>query len=344
MRMERETAIGPANGVRALWPIYHREIPIFLREFAAAPSVERLREVGMNCGCEYTQFPQFAKIGSYSRFDHSMGTALIIWHFTGDEKQALAGLFHDIATPVFAHVVDFLNGDHLRQESTESGTAERIAGDRRLCDLLKAHGLAVEQVADYHIYPIADNAPPALSADRLEYTLGNLLNYGFAGREEIAAFYKNLTVGQDEAGRPELAFRTPETASAFAMAALRNSRVYVADEDRFAMQALADLLRLALERGVLTHRDLWETEPAVIEKLNADPVCGDAWRRFRSYSCVLRSEERPPNGCWIRVNAKKRWIDPLVPGLGRVSRWDAGVRREMEAFQTLDFSLWLSGT
>ena len=136
MRMERETAIGPANGVRALWPIYHREIPIFLREFAAAPSVERLREVGMNCGCEYTQFPQFAKIGSYSRFDHSMGTALIIWHFTGDEKQALAGLFHDIATPVFAHVVDFLNGDHLRQESTESGTAERIAGDRRLCDLL----------------------------------------------------------------------------------------------------------------------------------------------------------------------------------------------------------------
>ena len=344
MRMERETAIGPANGVRALWPIYHREIPIFLREFAAAPSVERLREVGMNCGCEYTQFPQFAKIGSYSRFDHSMGTALIIWHFTGDEKQALAGLFHDIATPVFAHVVDFLNGDHLRQESTESGTAERIAGDRRLCDLLKAHGLAVEQVADYHIYPIADNAPPALSADRLEYTLGNLLNYGFAGREEIAAFYKNLTVGQDEAGRPELAFRTPETASAFAMAALRNSRVYVADEDRFAMQALADLLRLALERGVLTHRDLWETEPAVIEKLNADPVCGDAWRRFRSYSCVLRSEERPPNGCWVRVNAKKRWIDPLVPGLGRVSRWDAGVRREMEAFQGLDFSQWLSGT
>ena len=344
MRMERETAIGPANGVRALWPIYHREIPIFLREFAAAPSVERLREVGMNCGCEYTQFPQFAKIGSYSRFDHSMGTALIIWHFTGDEKQALAGLFHDIATPVFAHVVDFLNGDHLRQESTESGTAERIAGDRRLCDLLKAHGLAVEQVADYHIYPIADNAPPALSADRLEYTLGNLLNYGFAGRGEIAVFYEDLTMGRDETGRPELVFRTPETASAFAMAALRNSRVYVADEDRLAMQALADLLRLALERGVLTHRDPWGTEPAVIEKLNADPVCGDAWRRFRSYSCVLRSEERPPNGCWIRVNAKKRWIDPLVPGLGRVSRWDAGVRREMEAFQGLDFSQWLSGT
>ena len=344
MRAEREVNAEPADGVRTLWTIYHKEIPPFLREFAAAPSVARLREVGMNCGCEYTQFPRFAKIGPYSRFDHSVGTALILWHFTGDEKQALAGLFHDIATPVFAHVVDFLNGDHLRQESTESGTAERIAGDRRLYNLLNAHGLTVEQVADYHIYPIADNDAPALSADRLEYTLGNLLNYGFAGRGEIAVFYEDLTMGRDETGRPELVFRTPETASAFAMAALRNSRVYVADEDRFAMQALADLLRLALERGAISRGDLWGTEPAVIEKLNADPVCGDAWRRFRSYSCVLRSEERPPNGCWVRVNAKKRWIDPLVPGLGRMSRWDTGVRREMEAFQGLDFSQWLSGT
>ena len=110
------------------------------------------------------------------------------------------------------------------------------------------------------------------------------------------------------------------------------------------MQALADLLRLALERGALSRGDLWETEPAVIAKLKADPVCAAGWKRFCSYSHILRRMQRPENGYWVRINAKKRWIDPSVPGLGRVSRWDAGVRREMEAFQTLDFSLWLSGT
>ncbi|WP_298021635.1 HD domain-containing protein [uncultured Dysosmobacter sp.] len=324
-----------------LWKLYHREIPPFLQEFSAAPPMARLKAVGMNCGCEYTHFPRFAGIGPYSRYDHSLGVALIVWHFTGDRKQALAGLFHDIGTPVFAHVVDFLNGDHLRQESTEAGTAERITDSPELCALLERYGLTVEQTADYHQYPIADNPSPALSADRLEYTLGNALNYGFADMEQLRGFYEDLTVGEDEAGRPELVFSTPETAAAFTRTALRNARVYVADEDRFAMQSLADLLRLALDRGVLRREELWGTEGPVIQKLAADPVCGPAWRRFCGWSRILRSAECPGDG-WLQVDAKKRWIDPLVRGMGRVSQWDMEVRKQLEWFWDLDFSQWLS--
>ncbi len=174
--------------METLWTLYHPEIPLFLEKFSCMSSVMRLRDVGMNCGCEYTAFPRFAEIGRYSRYEHSLGVALIVWHFTGRQDQALAGLFHDLATPVFAHVVDFLNGDHLHQESTEAGTRECIAGSPELMKGLGELGLTVDQVADYHQYPIADNAAPALSADRLEYTLGNLLNYGFADQETVSAF------------------------------------------------------------------------------------------------------------------------------------------------------------
>lgn len=326
-----------------LWSIYHNEIPPFLREFSAAPPMARLKDVGMNCGCEYTRFPRFRDIAPYSRYDHSLGVALIVWHFTGDMKQALAGLFHDIDTPVFAHVVDFLNGDHLRQESTEAGTAACIAASPELCGLLKRYGLAVEQVADYHQYPVADNPSPALSADRLEYTLGNALNYGFADIGQIRCFYEDLTVGEDEAGHPELVFRTPEIAAAFTRAALQNSHVYVADEDRFAMQTLADVLKLALERGTLRRDELWSTEVPVIQKLSADPVCGPAWQRFRGYSRILQSAERPKEGDWMRINAKKRWIDPLAQKMGRVSRWNTELREEIERFWSLEFSYWLQG-
>ena len=324
-----------------LWTLYHAEIPDFLRGFAATPPMERLKQVGMNCGCEYTRFPRFAEIGPYSRYDHSMGVALIVWHFTGSREQALAGLFHDVTTPVFAHVVDFLNGDHLRQESTEAGVAECIATSPEVMTLLEKYRIAPGDISDYHSYPIADNDATALSADRLEYTLGNLLNYGFADFESVEAMYRDLTVGWDERGQPELVFRTPELAAAFAKGALRNSQVYVADEDRFSMQSLADLLGLALERGTVTRRDLWTTEPAVIGKLERDPVCGPLWRRFRSYSRILRSPERPEAGEWVRVNAKKRYIDPLASGRGRASQWDAGFCRELEGFQRLDFSSWL---
>ena len=86
--------------------IYHEEIPDFLLDYLRLPILERLKQVGMNCGCEYTSFPQFKILKPYSRYDHSLGVALIVWHFTRDKAQTVAGLLHDIATPVFAHVVD----------------------------------------------------------------------------------------------------------------------------------------------------------------------------------------------------------------------------------------------
>ena len=323
------------------WSLYHPEIPEFLRRLAETPPMARLRQVGMNCGCEYTSFPRFAGWVPYSRFDHSVGVGLIVWHFTGDLRQSAAGLLHDAATPAFAHVVDFLHGDHLHQESTEARTAELIETSPELQALLKEYGLTTEDVADYHRYPIADNDSPQLSADRLEYTLGDLRCYGFAGADALRVFYEDLTVWRDESGRPELAFRTRETACAFTQASLQTARVYVADEDRFAMQALADLLRDAVNRQVLTEDDLYRTESFVIQKLEADPASARQWRRFRRFCRVERSAERPENGLWFRIPAKLRYIDPLVEGLGRVSRLDAGVRQAQEAFLATDFACWI---
>ena len=325
--------------MKQLLRIYHPEIPEFLREFAQTPPMERLKNIGMNCGCEYTQFPRFAEIGPYSRYDHSLGVALIVWHFTGDRAQAVAGLFHDVTTPVFAHVVDFLNGDHLHQESTEAGVAACLEASPEVMALLRRHELTVEQVCDYHRYPIADNDSPALSADRLEYTMGNLLNYGFADLETICGFYNDLTVGEDERGQSELVFRTAETAAVFTSSALKNAHVYVADEDRFAMQTLANLLWFALEQDVLERADLHTTEPPVIRKLEGDAACRVLWQKFCGYSKILRSGEAAEGR--LQINAKKRWIDPISQGRSRVSQWDATVSREMRAFCALDFSCWL---
>ena len=329
--------------MRENWPIYHPEIPDFLRRLAAAPAVERLGQVGMNCGCEYTSFPRFAGWPPYSRLDHSMGVALIAWHFTEDVRQSTAGLLHDAATPAFAHVVDFLYGDHLHQESTEARTAEVIGRSPELQALLRSYGLSTGEVADSHQFPIVDNPSPRLSADRLEYTLGNLRCYGLAGDTAIRTFYQDLTLWRGEDGQPELAFRSLETACAFTEAALATGRVYVADEDRFAMQALADLLRTALNRGVLTGDDLYGTEPQVIRKLKADTVCAAQWRRFRGYRRLLRRADQPEKPGWVQVPAKLRCIDPLVLDQGRVSRLCPRLAQALTAFRQTDFTCYLRG-
>ncbi len=310
--------------------LYHGGLPGFLAPFLAAPELRRLADVGMNCGCEYTAFPMFRGLPPYSRLDHSLGAALIVWHFTADRAQTLAALFHDIATPPFAHAVDFLRGDHLRQEATEEGTEELLRSSRTIGVLLEALGLTVEDVADYHRYPVADNDTPRLSADRLEYTMGNLLGFGFCTRAELGEMYRRLTVTEAPDGAPELAFTDPAAALAFGRGALRCSRVYVSDEDRWAMQALAELLGFAMRRGVLTEADLRGTEPAVIARLTGDAATRRHWQAYRVMHEMVY--EDVPAGAGRVIPAKKRYIDPLITGAGRLSDHSAEFRREMEAF------------
>ena len=65
--------------------------------------------------------------GEYiSRFDHSLDVALITWKYTKDKTATIAGLIHDIATPSFAHVIDYMNKDYANQESTEEYTEKIV--------------------------------------------------------------------------------------------------------------------------------------------------------------------------------------------------------------------------
>ena len=320
---------------------YHHEIPAFLRECARTPAVLRLRDVGMNCGCEYTSFPRFRGLEPYSRFDHSLGVALIIWHFTADPAQAVAGLLHDIATPVFAHVVDFMRGDYLKQEATEVGTADMIAASAELQADLKKYGLCSGAVSDYHRYPIADNDSPGLSADRLEYTMGNSINYGFCTAERAEAWYRDLVVGTNETGQPELTFQTAETAEDFALTALRCSEVYVSDEDRYSMQMLAELLRDAVSRGVITENDLYTTEPQIISRLLSDKAMAVGWSNFCAYREILRREQPGTEENWRKISAKKRYIDPLVLHQGRVSTVSPVFAAKLCTFLRQNQASWL---
>lgn len=323
--------------------IYHDNVPALIRACMETPCMQRLRHVGMNCGCEYTSFPRFAGLEPYSRFDHSVGVALIVWHFTHDEKQAVAGLLHDVASPVFAHVVDFLKGDYLVQESTEDGTRAIIGDDEALQRVLSAHGLVTDDVCDYHIYPIADNDSPKLSADRLEYTLGNLLNYRIRTPEEVKAYYADLSVGTNEEGAPELVFSDARKAEDFAFASLACSRIYVSDEDRYAMQMLSELLKDAIGLGVLTEADLSTTEPEVIAKLLQNERTAAAWNRCRAYHAMRRAQAPEGEGQWRRIAAKKRYIDPLIAGVGRVSAHSAVFRTEKDAFLSDPQDVWIAG-
>ena len=324
-----------------LWQTYHPTIPDFISHMASAPAMQRLKDIGMNCGCEYTSFPIFHAIERYSRFDHSIGVALIVWHFTQDVRQTVAALLHDIATPVFAHVIDFMNGDHERQESTESRTTEFIDSSVELQDCLVSAGLTTADVDDYHRFPIADNDTPRLSADRLEYTMGNIVNYGIGPREDIARWYSDLVVGQNEEGVDELMFSHLDVALEFGMATLKTSEIYVADQDRYAMQMLARLVRKHVGRGILTLDDLHTGESLVIQRLMDDEEARRDWLRYRSLHTM--SPVGLPYSAPLAVPAKKRHIDPYVIGSGRLTTLSKPFKRSLGQFLSQSFDHEICG-
>jgi len=325
--------------------MFGTETPVLLEQLANSPEMQRLSDIGMHCGCEYTGCRIYKQARSpYTRLMHSAGVSEIVWHYTSDIRQAIAGLLHDIATPVFAHTIDFMNNDHMTQESTEKKTAALIRNSESIMELIGKNNIKIEDIVDYHRYPIADNDMPMLSADRLEYTLGNGYLLYHAEADHIKEICADLAVAKNEHGAPELCFRSIGMAKSFMEIAMRNSRLYVSDEDRFSMQYLADIVRSAIRSGVLTDEDLYTTERDVIGKLKAHPASLEAWNEYKGISAVSVSDVELVDRYGLKVFAKKRYIDPLVlsgDGTRRISEIDAVVNSEIESFLCLDFDKWL---
>ena len=132
--------------VKKYHQILEPDFPEFLNKYIQLPLLQRLSGIGLLCGSDWTKL--FNNRFYYSRLDHSIGVALITWHFTHNKAQTIAGLLHDISTPVFSHVSDFRKGDALTQTATEEPTQALIRGDRELLKLLEEDGLTVAQVED----------------------------------------------------------------------------------------------------------------------------------------------------------------------------------------------------
>jgi len=325
--------------------IYTNHTPGLLEELALTPAMQRLDDISMHCGCDRAGFAIYRNAAvPYSRLTHSIGVAKIVWNFTRDIKQAVAGLFHDIATPVFAHSIDFLNGDYMEQESTEDDTAAFILGSEEIMRILAKHKIKVEEVSDYHLYPIADNETPMLSADRLEYTLGDGYFLHHLSIKQISDMYQDLVIVKNEIGMDELCFSSLEQARRFMKLCLRNSYLFVSDEDRFSMQYMADLVRYALEEGVIGMADLGTTESAVIAKIEQNPGTLERWRQYGRISAVLYGGEQRMDRYCVNIAAKKRYINPLVctkSGCARISEIDKEISGQIRDFLDLDLDKWI---
>ena len=108
--------------IKQYFKILEPQFPEWLHDYINTEELLKQKYISVTCGTIYSDL--FESEFFYSSLDHSVAVALIVWHFTHNKKQTLAGLLHDIATPSFKHCIDFMNGDSEIQESTEEKTSQ----------------------------------------------------------------------------------------------------------------------------------------------------------------------------------------------------------------------------
>ena len=333
------------NRVKEYFNILENDYPEWLNDYINTDALLKQQYISVTCGTIYSNL--FESDFFYSSLDHAIAVALIIWHFTHDKKQTLSGLFHDIATPVFKHSVDFLNGDYMTQESTEDLTTTIITNSKEIMSLLERDNIKIEEVEDYHLYPIADNDTPQLSSDRLEYSLSNaLFTYNLAQADEIKEIYDDLEVQKNEEGIDEISFRTKKLARKFVKLTSRLSVIYREDRTRYSMQLLADIIKKLNEDNLLTLEDLYSLKESEVIEIIENHKYKDIFNIWKKAKKVKTSTDEPKDVYYVHHGAKIRYIDPLVNG-ERISNIckiakkmiDKNLSYDMTKYVYLDFNL-----
>ena len=310
--------------------------PEWLNDYIETKELLKQRYISVTCGKIYSNL--FEIDFFFSSLDHSVAVALIVWHFTHDKKQTLSGLFHDIATPVFKHCVDFLNGDYMTQESTEDLTSKIIGSSKEIMDLLKRDNIKLEEVDDYHIYPVADNDTPKLSADRFEYSLSNaLLTYKLSNIDDIKKIYSDIVLGKDEDGTLELSFTSKETALEFVKITSKLSIIYRDDKTRYSMQLLADIIKKLNEDRLITKKDLYNMKESEVIEIIENSKYKDIFNIWKNAKNIKVSKEKPENVYFVHHGAKIRYIDPLV-NKRRISSISKEAKKEIDKNLSYDMN------
>lgn len=326
--------------IKDYYKILSSNFPEFINKYIQAPELQRLSGVGQFCGVDYTSLPFYNLKYFYSRLDHSIAVALIIWNFTKDKKQTLAGLFHDISTPIFSHVIDYMHGDTLKQELTEENTENIIKNSTTITELLNKDNIDINDVINYKMYPIADNERPKLSADRLEGLFSaKLIWLKSWNLNDIKEIYDNITILKNEDNINELGFKNQNIAQKFTEGMLDLAYSFQDNNDKLTLNFLGDILKSSLKSNIIQEQDLFTlTEQQVIKKIKYSncEITKNAWNFFENMQEVKSSNQFINNKYCISLDCKRRYIDTLVMDgnlSNRISNISEDINEKIEKFK-----------
>ena len=241
----------------------------------------------------------------FSRFDHCLGTMLLVRRLGAALDEQIAALLHDISHTAFSHVIDYVFDDHDGQNYHEEKKEEFVA-NTDIPDILKRHGFDWRDVIDEEQFSLLEQPAPALCGDRLDYFLRDLKFLKLATHDEI---YNAL--GALEIADGQIVVNNSDTAKWLAYTYIETDRASWSNFREVGLyQVTAEAIKSGRRHGLIKESDIWESDEDLWCKLQAiDHPEVRHWVKLISPGTRFIRDENKPD---FTVSTKVRTIDPPV--------------------------------
>ena len=265
-------------------------------ELIKTQEMQRLKDVN-----QYGSYHLVDPSAFTSRFDHSLGVYFLLKKLKAPREEQISGLLHDIAHTAFSHVIDFVYNAADTQHIHE-GFHEKVLQNSEIPAILKKFNLDVKDISDESRFPLLENKLPDICADRIDYYLRDNLLMGFITKKDIDLILESIVVKDNV-----ILLNNLEAAKKMALTFVEISLNFWAGPKVVAShEILADIIREALDKKIITEKDFFLTDTELLEKLK--PSFADRLKLFSPDRISLGT----PSDHTYHSTFKVRYIDPKV--------------------------------
>lgn len=286
-------------------------IPEFLNKYLTLPSLNRLKDVGYFCGMDYASSNIYNFKEYISRYMHSLSTSLLVYYLTKDKRYTLQALFHDISTPVFSHVIDYMNKDYIYQETTEEFTELILKSDKKLLEYLELDKIPLDNLVNFKFSTIVDSPRPKMCADRLDGIILNGLYWTKTLNEkDIFNIIKSTKLYINEESISEIGFNN---ITAYNKVVETNDLTNIemhSNYDNYMMELLANITRYLINKEYIKYEDLYFlTENKIFELINNIED-----KEIKEYIFLFKNIKKEEIPLVKQEEIKERKLKPLLNG------------------------------
>lgn len=286
-------------------------IPEFLNKYLTLPSLNRLKDVGYFCGMDYASSNIYNFKEYISRYMHSLSTSLLVYYLTKDKRYTLQALFHDISTPVFSHVIDYMNKDYIYQETTEEFTELILKSDKKLLEYLELDKIPLDNLVNFKFSTIVDSPRPKMCADRLD---GIILNGSYwtktLNKKDIFNIIKSTELYINEESIPKIGFNN---ITAYNKVVETNDLTNIemhSNYDNYMMELLANITRYLINKEYIKYEDLYFlTENKIFKLINNIED-----KELKEYIFLFKNIKKEEIPLVKQEEIKERKLKPLLNG------------------------------